>query len=51
MTVGGIVAAVHAIDKEQNEIVLKVDDANNVKMRFHLNAISTIFPKEEKTGS
>jgi preprotein translocase subunit YajC len=51
MTVGGIIATVHAIDKEQNEIVLKVDDANNVKMRFHLTAISTIFPKEERTGS
>ena len=46
MTVGGLIGTVHAIDKEQNEIVLKVDDANNTKIRFHLTAVSTVFPKE-----
>ena len=46
MTVGGLIGTVHAIDKEQNEIVLKVDDANNIKIRFHLTAVSTVFPKE-----
>ena len=46
MTVGGLIGTVHNIDKEQNEIVLKVDDANNVKVRFHLTAVSTVFPKE-----
>jgi len=47
MTVGGLIGTVHTIDKEQNEIVLKVDDANNTRIRFHLTAISTVFPKEE----
>ena len=46
MTVGGLIGTVHSIDKEQNEIVLKVDDTNNVKIRFHLTAVNTIFPKE-----
>ena len=46
MTVGGIIGTVHAVDKEQNEIVLKVDDTNNVKVRFHLTAVNMIFPKE-----
>ena len=46
MTVGGLIGTVHIIDKEQNEIVLKVDDTNNTKLRFHLTAVSTVFPKE-----
>ena len=46
MTVGGLIGTVHSIDKEQNEIVLKVDDANNTRIRFHLTAVSTVFPKE-----
>ena len=46
MTVGGLIGTIHAIDKEQNEIVLKVDEANNTKVRFHLTAVSTVFPKE-----
>jgi preprotein translocase subunit YajC len=46
MTVGGLIGTVHAIDKEQNEIVLKVDDANNTRIRFHLTAVNTIFPKD-----
>jgi len=46
MTVGGLIGTVHSIDKEQNEIVLKVDDANNTRIRFHMTAINTVFPKE-----
>ncbi|MDR3233147.1 MAG: preprotein translocase subunit YajC [Planctomycetaceae bacterium] len=46
MTVGGIIGAVHSVDKEQNEVVLKVDDTNNIKMRFALTAILSVFPKD-----
>ena len=46
MTVGGLIGTVHSIDKEQNEIVLKVDDANNTRIRFHLTAVNTVFPKD-----
>ena len=50
MTVGGVIGTVHNIDKEQNEIVLKVDDANNTKIRFHLTAVSTVVPKENSSN-
>ena len=46
MTVGGLLGTVHSIDKEQNEIVLKVDETNNTRVRFHLTAINTVFPKD-----
>jgi preprotein translocase subunit YajC len=46
MTVGGLIGTVHSIDKEQNEIVLKVDEATNTRIRFHLTAVSAVFPKE-----
>ena len=46
MTVGGLIGSIHSIDKEQNEIVLKVDDSTNTKIRFHLTAVSSVFPKE-----
>jgi preprotein translocase subunit YajC len=46
MTVGGLIGTVYSIDKEQSEIVLKVDDSNNTRLRFHLTAINTVFPKE-----
>ena len=45
MTVGGLIGTVHSIDKEQNEIVLKIDETTNTKVRFHLTAVSTVFPK------
>jgi preprotein translocase subunit YajC len=52
MTVGGIIAAVHSVDKEKNEIILKVDDSNGTKIKFHLSAVSTVFPKDsEKTDT
>ena len=46
MTVGGLIGTVHSIDKEQNEIVLKVDESNNTRIRFHLTAVNTVFHKE-----
>ena len=46
MTVGGLIGTVHSIDKEQNEIVLKVDDSNSTRIRFHLTAVNTVFPKD-----
>jgi len=46
MTVGGVIGTVHSIDREQNEIVLKVDESNNTRIRFHLTAVNTVFPKD-----
>jgi preprotein translocase subunit YajC len=47
LTVGGIIGTVYSIDKEKNEIVLKVDDSNSTKIHFALGAVQTVFPKEE----
>ena len=45
MTVGGIIGIVHAIDREENEIILKIDEATNTKCRFHITAVNAVFPK------
>jgi len=50
MTVGGVIGTVYSIDKEQNEIVLKVDEANNTRIRFHLTAVNAVFPKDGNGG-
>lgn len=44
-TVGGMVGTIHSIDKEKNEVVLKVDDSNGTKIRFLLSAIAAPLPK------
>jgi preprotein translocase subunit YajC len=49
MTVGGIIGAVHLVDKEHNEIVLKVDDGNGTKIRFVLSAVLNVLPKEDRS--
>ena len=45
-TVGGMVGTIHSIDKEKNEVVLKVDDSNGTKIRFLISAIAAPIPKE-----
>ncbi len=41
-TVGGIIGVVHSVDLEKKEVVLKVDDSNNTKVRFLLSAVSAV---------
>ncbi len=51
-TVGGMVGTIHSIDRDKNEVVLKVDDSNGTKIRFLLSAIAAPLPKDgEKTES
>jgi preprotein translocase, YajC subunit len=38
----GIIGKVHAVHKEKNEIVIKVDDDSNTKMTFSLAAIARV---------
>ena len=47
-TIGGIVGSV--VEVREDEVVLKVDEANNVRMRFARPAIQVILPdgKPEK---
>lgn len=55
-TVGGLYGTV--VEVRDNEIILKVDETNNVKMRFNRSAIKTVFrdtsaekkPPESPTG-
>ncbi|MDR2761807.1 MAG: preprotein translocase subunit YajC [Planctomycetaceae bacterium] len=47
-TVGGIVGIIHSVDKEKNEIVLKVDESNGTKIKFVLHAIQGKIDKEQK---
>lgn len=46
MTTSGMIGTVHSIDREGGEVVLKVDDSNNVKIRFAISAIYFVFNKE-----
>ena len=46
LTYGGVIGEVYSINKEQGEIVLRVDDANNVKMRFALSSVYFVYNKE-----
>jgi len=46
-TVGGIIGVVHAVDLEKNEVVLKLDDSNNTKVKFLLNAVAAIVAEPE----
>jgi len=45
-TIGGILGTV--IDVRPNEIVLKIDESNNTKMRVIPSAIATVITEEEK---
>ena len=46
-TVGGIIGIVHNVDHEKKEIVLKLDDSNNTKVKFLLHAIAAIVVEPE----
>ena len=43
-TIGGIIGTV--VSSDENEVLLKVDESNNTKMKFTRRAISTVFPDE-----
>lgn len=48
MTSSGIIGIVHSVDKESGEIVIKVDESNNTKIRFSVEAVYYIFPDKDK---
>ena len=45
-TIGGIVATV--VDVRDDEVVVKIDESNNTKMRFVRQAISAVITDEDK---
>lgn len=50
LTIGGIYGVVTNVHREANEVTLRVDDANNVRIRCTLNAIAQVLG-EEQSGS
>ena len=46
LTMGGIIGVVCSIDQKGGEIVLRVDDSNNVKIRFALSSVYYVFNKD-----
>ncbi|MDR2345353.1 MAG: preprotein translocase subunit YajC [Planctomycetaceae bacterium] len=49
-TVGGMVGIIHSVDKEKNEVVLKVDESNGTKIRFVIHAIQGKIDKDQKNN-
>ncbi|MDR2644362.1 MAG: preprotein translocase subunit YajC [Planctomycetaceae bacterium] len=47
-TVGGIVGIIYSVDKDKNEVVLKVDESNGTKIKFVLQAIQGKIEKDQK---
>jgi len=48
-TVGGIIGVVHTVDVEKKEVVLKLDDSNNTKVKFLLHAVAAIVVEPEES--
>ncbi len=46
LTTSGIIGTVYSMDKQAGEIVLRVDESNNVKMRFAISSIYFVYNKE-----
>ncbi|MBQ9371735.1 MAG: preprotein translocase subunit YajC [Thermoguttaceae bacterium] len=46
LTTSGIIGTVYSMDRQAGEIVLRVDESNNVKMRFALSSIYFVYNKE-----
>ena len=46
LTMSGIIGVVHSIDRQGGEIVLRVDETNNVKMRFAISSIYYVYNKD-----
>lgn len=46
VTVGGIIGVVTNVDREKNEITLKVDESTNTKLRLTLGSIARVMGDE-----
>ncbi|MFI4873987.1 MAG: preprotein translocase subunit YajC [Blastopirellula sp. JB062] len=49
-TIGGIVATVVSIKKDQGELVVRIDEKTNAEMRLKMRAIARVLDKNEKSG-
>ena len=46
LTMGGVIGVVCSIDAQEGEIVLRVDDTNNVKIRFSISSVYYVYNKD-----
>ena len=46
LTTSGIIGTVYSMDRQAGEIVLRVDESNNVKMRFSISSIYFVYDKD-----
>ncbi|MBI9017144.1 MAG: preprotein translocase subunit YajC [Phycisphaerae bacterium] len=48
-TIGGIMGTVVEVNQELGEVVIKIDESNNTKMRISRQAVSLIIKDEQET--
>ena len=48
MTTSGMIGIIYSIDREAGEVVLKVDESNNTKIKFSTGAIYYVFSGEKE---
>ncbi len=49
-TIGGIIATVVSVKKDQQEVVLRLDDKSGTEMRVRMRAIAGVLSKEGKAS-
>ena len=49
-TIGGILATVVSVKKDQQEVILRLDDKLGTEMRVRMRAIAAVLSKEGKAG-
>jgi len=50
ITVGGIYGVVMNVQRESDEVTIKVDEANNTKLRVTFGSIARIIPADAEQG-
>ncbi len=50
LTVGGIYATVVQVPKNSEELVVRIDDSQNVRMRIRRSAVSKVIESDGKKG-
>lgn len=49
-TIGGIIATVVSVKKDQGEVVLRTDEKTGAEVRVRLRAIAKVLPREGKSS-
>ena len=46
-TIGGIIGTIHSVNQDNSVVTVKVDETNNVKIKFSRNAIHRVLDEEK----